>query len=63
MPEEERIQKTLSSLVGVLNDFRSYALDTDDTGTKQMFRNYAQQLENMTQGLKGRVNDLERSDK
>ncbi|MGB9825218.1 MAG: DUF1657 domain-containing protein, partial [Desulfofundulus sp.] len=42
--------------------FKNLSLDTQDQTAKQMFASYSQQLENICNGLRGRVNYLEQQE-
>ncbi|MGB9662470.1 MAG: DUF1657 domain-containing protein [Moorellaceae bacterium] len=54
-----RMHQCLTSLEGAVADLKSFALETQDQNAKKQFVDYANQLENITQGLKGRINYLE----
>ncbi|QGP90913.1 hypothetical protein MGLY_02260 [Neomoorella glycerini] len=54
-----KMHQTLTSLEGAVADLKSYALETQDKNARKQFTDYANQLENIAQGLKGRVNYLE----
>ncbi|BCV22050.1 DUF1657 domain-containing protein [Moorella sp. Hama-1] len=54
-----QMHQTLTSLEGAVADLKSYALQTEDKTAKKQFTDYANQLDSITQGLKGRVNYLE----
>lgn len=58
----QKMHTTLASLEGAVSDFKTFALDTQDQGAKQMFSNYSQQLESMVQGLRGRTNYIEQQE-
>jgi hypothetical protein len=53
------MHQTLTSLEGAIADLKTYALETQDKNAKKQFTDYANQIENIAQGLKGRVNYLE----
>jgi len=55
----QKVQTTLASLESVAADFKSFALETQNQQAKQMFNQFAQQAENMVQGLKSRVEQLQ----
>lgn len=54
-----QMHQTLTSLEGAVADLKSYALQTEDENAKKQFTDYANQLDSIAQGLKGRVNYLE----
>jgi hypothetical protein len=54
-----KMHQTLTSLEGAVADLKSYALETQDKNAKKQFTDYANQLDSIAQGLKGRVNYLE----
>ncbi|WP_258359652.1 DUF1657 domain-containing protein [Moorella sulfitireducens (nom. illeg.)] len=54
-----KMHQTLTSLEGAAADLKTFALETEDKNAKKQFTDYANQIENIAQGLKGRVNYLE----
>ncbi|MDN5327290.1 MAG: hypothetical protein PWP41_1986 [Moorella sp. (in: firmicutes)] len=54
-----QMHQTLTSLEGAVADLKTYALQTEDKNAKKQFTDYANQLDSIAQGLKGRVNYLE----
>ncbi|OAT85496.1 DUF1657 domain-containing protein [Desulfotomaculum copahuensis] len=58
----EKMHQTLTTLESASANLKSFALDTQDKTAKQMFSNYANQLESISQGLKGRVNYIEQQE-
>jgi len=58
----EKMHQTLSSLEGAAANLKTFALDTQDQTARQMFSDYANQLEGMARGLKGRVNYIEQQE-
>ncbi|MBE3572368.1 MAG: DUF1657 domain-containing protein [Moorella humiferrea] len=54
-----KMHQTLTSLEGAAADLKTYALETEDKNAKKQFTDYANQIESIAQGLKGRVNYLE----
>jgi hypothetical protein len=58
----QKMHQTLASLQGLAGDMKSYALETQDQNAKQMFSNYAGQIENIAQGFQGRVNYIEQEE-
>lgn len=57
-----KMHQTLASLEGAAADLKTYALETQDQGAKQMFTNFNQQLEGICQVLRGRVNYIEQQE-
>lgn len=57
-----QMHQTLASLQGAAADLKTYALQTQDQGAKQMFVSMNQQLETMCEQLKGRVNYIEQQE-
>jgi hypothetical protein len=58
----QKMHQCLASLQSAAGDLKSFALDTQDQNAKKMFSDYANQLENIAQGLRGRVNYIEREE-
>jgi len=58
----QKMHQCLATLQGAAGDLKSFALDTQDQNAKQMFSDYAKQLENIVQGLRGRVNYIEQQE-
>jgi len=54
-----KMHTTLNNLENCVIDMKNFALETDDQNAKKQFSSYAQQLESIAQGFKGRVNHLE----
>ncbi|SMB99051.1 Protein of unknown function [Thermanaeromonas toyohensis ToBE] len=54
-----RMHQCLTSLEGAIADLKSFALETQDKNAQKQFTDYANQLENIAQGLKGRINYIE----
>ncbi|GFN24274.1 DUF1657 domain-containing protein [Thermanaeromonas sp. C210] len=54
-----RMHQCLTSLEGAVADLKNFALETEDANAKKQFTDYANQIENIAQGLKGRVNYIE----
>lgn len=54
-----RMHQCLTSLEGAVADLKSFALETQDQNAKKQFADYANQIENIAQGLKGRINYIE----
>ncbi|MGI6227443.1 MAG: DUF1657 domain-containing protein [Peptococcales bacterium] len=57
-----KMHMTLATLEGVTANMKTFALDTDDKTAKQMFAQYAQQLESICQGLSSRCNYIEQQE-
>ena len=57
-----KMHQTLASLESAVGSLKSFALETDDQTAKQQFTQYAQQLDGIVQGLKGRVNYVEQQE-
>lgn len=55
----QKLHQTLNSLEAAAAEMKTYALDTQDKAAQQMFSNYAQQLEEIARGLRGRINYIE----
>ncbi|NLT94757.1 MAG: DUF1657 domain-containing protein [Clostridia bacterium] len=53
---------TLANLESVKANLKKFALQTEDKTAKQMFAQYAQQLESICQGLSSRVNYIEQQE-
>lgn len=58
----EKMHQTLASLESAAANLKSFSLDTQDPGAKSMFASYAQQLESICQGLRGRINYIEQQE-
>lgn len=58
----QKLHQTLNDLQSVTTSMKNFALDTQNEEAKQEFSNYAQQLENIVQGLKNRVNFTEQQE-
>lgn len=57
-----KMHQTLASLEGAAANLKTFALETQDQGAKKMFTEMNQQLENMCNSLKGRVNYIEQQE-
>ncbi len=57
-----KMHQTLASLEGAAADLKTYALETQDQGAKQMFIDLNRQLEGICQSLRGRVNYVEKEE-
>lgn len=58
----EKMHMTLASLESAAANMKTFALDTQDQTAKQMFSQYAQQLESICQGMQGRCNYIEQQE-
>lgn len=58
----EKMHQTLASLEGAAANLKTFALETQDKGAKQMFTDLNQQVEVICQTLKGRVNYIEQQE-
>ncbi|MGI6553946.1 MAG: DUF1657 domain-containing protein [Bacillota bacterium] len=57
-----KLHQALANLEGVKADFECFALETEDAQAKNEFNQYAQQLENIVQGFRQRVNYVEQQE-
>lgn len=57
-----KLHTTLASLEGAKASLKSFALETEDKTAKQMFAQYAQQLDGICQGLSSRCNYIEQQE-
>lgn len=57
-----KMHQTLASLEGAAADLKTYSLETQDQGAKQMFTDLNKQLEGICQALRGRVNYIEQQE-
>ena len=57
-----KLHQTLNSLESAQVSLKTFSMDTQDQNAKQEFSNYAQQLDTIVQGLKGRVNYAEQQE-
>lgn len=55
----EKMHQTLASLEGAAANLKTFALDTQDKNTQQMYNDISGQLDNICSALKGRVNYIE----
>ncbi|NPV26114.1 MAG: DUF1657 domain-containing protein [Firmicutes bacterium] len=58
----QKMHTTLSNLESACASLKSFALETQDQSAKQMFNDYAAQLDNMIQSFKGRVDYIEQQE-
>ncbi len=58
----EKMHQTLNSIRSVHADLKTYALETEDRQAKQMFTDFASQLEQIEQGMKNRINYIEQQE-
>jgi len=57
-----KMHTTLASLEGAAAMIKTFALETEDKTAKQMFAQYAQQLDSISQGMASRVNYIEQQE-
>jgi len=57
-----KMHQTLASLEGAKATIKTFALETEDKTAKQMFAQYANQLESICQGLASRCNYIEQQE-
>ena len=57
-----KLHETLNSLESAQIQLKTFSMDTEDQNAKQQFSDYAQQLDSIVQGLKGRVNYAEQQE-
>lgn len=58
----QKLHTTLATLESAAANMKSFALDTQDQTAKQMFNDYATQLDNICNSFKGRVNYIEQQE-
>ncbi|MFZ5596622.1 MAG: DUF1657 domain-containing protein [Bacillota bacterium] len=54
-----QMHQTLASLQGAAASLKTFALETQDPGAKQMFNDLNRQVEGICSALSGRVNYIE----
>lgn len=57
-----KMHQTLATLESAKANMKSFALDTEDKTAKQMFSQYAQQLDSICQGVSARCNYIEQQE-
>ncbi|MFZ5753791.1 MAG: DUF1657 domain-containing protein [Bacillota bacterium] len=57
-----KMHQTLATLESAAANMKSFALDTEDKTAKQMFAQYAQQLESICQGMSARCDYIEQQE-
>lgn len=57
-----KMHQTLATLESVTANMKTFALETEDKTAKQMFAQYAQQLESVCQGLSARCDYIEQQE-
>ncbi|MFZ7103687.1 MAG: DUF1657 domain-containing protein [Peptococcaceae bacterium] len=57
-----KMHTTLASLESAKASMKTFALETEDKTAKQMFAQYAQQLESICQGMSSRCNYIEQQE-
>ncbi|MFA5881488.1 MAG: DUF1657 domain-containing protein [Eubacteriales bacterium] len=58
----QKLHTTLASLESATASMKSFALDTQDQTAKQMFNDYANQLDNICNGFRSRINYVEQQE-
>ncbi|MGF7184384.1 hypothetical protein GGQ84_000467 [Desulfitispora alkaliphila] len=58
----QKMHQTLSTIEGAKANLETFALDTQDTQAKNQFNQYAAQLDDIANGIKGRVNYIEQQE-
>jgi len=58
----DKMHQTLAGLEGAAANLKMFALDTQDQTAKKMFTDLNQQVENICESLKGRVNYIEQNE-
>lgn len=56
------MHQTLASLEGAKANMKTFAIQTEDKTAKQMFAQYANQLESICQGMSSRCNYIEQQE-
>ena len=57
-----KMHQTLLSLESAVASLKTFGLDTEDKNAKQMFFTWSDQIANIAEGLKGRVNYIEQQE-
>ncbi len=57
-----KLQQTLASAEGIRANLTSFALDTNNQQAKQMYNQLAQEMGNIVNTLKSRINDVEQQE-
>jgi hypothetical protein len=57
-----KVNQVLASLESATAELKTFALDTQDKNAQKMFSDYSKQLEEIKNGIKGRVNYLEQQE-
>lgn len=57
-----KMHQTLAMLESATANMKSFSMDTEDKTAKQMFAQYAQQLESVCQGMSARCNYIEQQE-
>jgi len=58
----EKMHQILASLENAAPSMKSFALDAQDKNAKQMFSQYAQQLDSICQGIQNLCNYIEKEE-
>lgn len=57
-----QMHQTLATLESAMANMKTFALETEDKSAKQMFAQYAQQLDSICQGMSARCNYIEQQE-
>ena len=57
-----KMHQTLATLESATSNMKTFALETEDKTAKQMFSQYAQQLESICQGMSARCDYIEQQE-
>lgn len=57
-----KMHQTLAGLESATASLKTFALDTEDQAAKQLFSQYAQQLNSICQGLNARISYIEQQE-
>lgn len=58
----QKLHQTLNSIDSAQIQLKTFSMDTQDQNAKQQFIDYANQLESISKGLKGRINYAEQEE-
>jgi len=58
----KKLEQTLANLQSVQADLKSYALETEDAKAQNMFNEFDAQLNNVVDGLMGRLNYVKKQE-
>ena len=57
-----KMHQTLAGLQGAAADLKTFALETQDPGAKQLFNDLSRQVEGVCSALSGRINYIEKQE-